>query len=82
MKIRLEGTKGECGVAALRIAEVLSVFEVSEPYANRGPSQLVRVYMDVRIPGAQPQPAADTPLPLRRPGRISRRQIRPPSATD
>ena len=52
MRIRLEGTKGECAVAAQRIAQVLAVLSVSEPYANRDASVPVRVYVEARIPDA------------------------------
>jgi hypothetical protein len=54
MKIRLEGTKGECAVAAQLISQVLTVLAVSEPYKNRGSSALVRVYVETRIPTTQP----------------------------
>ncbi len=53
MNIRLHGTKGECAVAVHSIQEVLTVLSVSEPYPDRGTSILVRVYLDVRIPGGE-----------------------------
>ncbi|HEY1616482.1 MAG TPA: hypothetical protein VGG25_02630 [Streptosporangiaceae bacterium] len=54
VKIRLVGTKGECEAAAARIAQVLTVLEISEPYPMRGRSALVRVYIDARIPADRP----------------------------
>ena len=48
MRIRLEGTEGECRRGADAIATVLDVQEVSRPYPNRPPSQLVRLYLTVR----------------------------------
>lgn len=50
MRIRLWGTRGECAVAADKIAEVLRVVSVSDPYRDRGNSKLVRVYVEIRIP--------------------------------
>ncbi|WP_267594478.1 hypothetical protein [Carbonactinospora thermoautotrophica] len=50
MKIRLEGTPDECQHAANRIRDVFDVLDVSEPYPDRPPSRLVRVYLTVRIP--------------------------------
>jgi hypothetical protein len=58
VKIRLEGTKGECAVAAELISHALTVLSVSEPYKNRGTSALVRVYVETRIPASQPSPAS------------------------
>jgi hypothetical protein len=49
VKIRLEGTPTECDQAAPRLAEVFDVVSVSDPYPNRGRSQLVRVYVEVRL---------------------------------
>lgn len=56
MKIRLHGTVDECREAAARLAGVLDVLAVSEPYADRGASVLVRVYIEARItpPGSAP----------------------------
>lgn len=61
MKIRLEGTKGECEVAlaAITRSQTLTVVEASDPYPNRGRSVLVRVYLDVRI--QQNRPAGPRP---------------------
>jgi len=49
MKLRLHGTPGECQEAARRLAEVSQVVAVSPPYPDRGPSTLVRVYVEVRL---------------------------------
>jgi hypothetical protein len=50
MKIRLHGTEEECRQVAERLATVVDVVSVSAPYADRGDSLLVRVYVDVRLP--------------------------------
>jgi hypothetical protein len=50
MKIRIMGTEAEASKAAELIAEVLRVQEISEPYANRGNSALVRVYVTAELP--------------------------------
>lgn len=52
------GTKGECEAAVARIAQVLTVLEVSPLRPNRGQSAQVRVYLEVRIPQGAGQPAA------------------------
>lgn len=49
MKIRLWGTEDECREVAERLAAVLEVLAISEPYPDRGASVLVRVYVDARI---------------------------------
>ena len=54
VKIRLVGTRGECEAAAARIAQVLTVLEISDPYPMRGRSVLCRVYIDARIPAGEP----------------------------
>jgi hypothetical protein len=54
VKIRLEGLEQECQVVAARLCSVLDVVSVSEPYANRGASRLVRVYVEVRLNPAVP----------------------------
>lgn len=50
MKIRIMGTQTECDdtVKVLRLA--FNVLEVSSPRANRGDSQLVRVYVEAGAP--------------------------------
>lgn len=53
MKIRLHGTRGECEFAADRLRNAFRVVSISEPYRDRGESQLVRVYVEVRIPGEE-----------------------------
>ncbi len=52
MKIRLHGTENECREAAERLAGVVEVVAVSEPYPDRGTSVLVRVYVEARIPAS------------------------------
>lgn len=49
MKIRLHGTRDEVGQAAERLHEVFAITETSRIYADRPPSQLVRVYIDIRL---------------------------------
>jgi hypothetical protein len=54
IRIRLWGLRSECETAAQRIAAVLPVVSVSEPRADRGQSSLVRVYIEARLPDANP----------------------------
>ena len=49
MRLRLHGTPAECKHAARRLAEVFDVVAVSPPYPDRGPSRLVRVYLELRL---------------------------------
>ena len=51
MKIRLWGTEDECREAAerLMLCPGLVVLSVSEPYADRGASVLVRVFVEARL---------------------------------
>lgn len=58
MKIRLHGTADECREAAERMAGIVVIPAVSEPYPDRGASVLVRVYVEARI--APPVHAAST----------------------
>ena len=51
MKIRLMGTPEECTAVADKLATVFHVVEVSDPRANRGSSELVRVYVEIRLNG-------------------------------
>jgi hypothetical protein len=72
MKVRLHGTRQEVTEATHRLVEVLDVVAVSDPYPDRGPSVLVRVYLEVRL---NPATASD-PAPPRSPGRPGRRSRR------
>ena len=56
MKIRLWGTEDECREAAERLMHCpgLVVLSVSEPYADRGASVLVRVFVEARLDPAPP----------------------------
>ena len=72
MKIRLHGTADECREVALRLASIVEVLAVSEPYPDRGASVLVRVYVEARI--APPVHVTSTTEP--RPP--SRRRALPP----
>ena len=49
MKIRLMGTEDECRQVAGRLASIVEVLEVSEPYRNRGASKMVRVFVECRV---------------------------------
>jgi hypothetical protein len=49
VKLRLHGTVGEVAEATRRLVRVLDVVSVSDPYPDRGPSVLVRVYLQVRL---------------------------------
>jgi hypothetical protein len=68
MKLRLHRTREEVTEATRRLVEVLDVVAVSDPYPDRRASELVRVYLEVRLP---PTPAASAatrpPPPTRRP---------------
>jgi hypothetical protein len=62
VKIRLHGTEDECREMTGRLARVAGIVSVSQPYADRGASLLVRVYVEARLNG--PGPArARTELP-------------------
>ena len=57
MKLRLTGTEAECAMLAFLLRygpSDLEIVEVSPPYANRGDSRLVRVYLEVRFPDGLP----------------------------
>jgi hypothetical protein len=49
MKLRLHGTPDECTEAARRLGRLFQILAVSPPYPDRGPSTLVRVYVEVRL---------------------------------
>jgi hypothetical protein len=66
MKVRLHGTPAEVAAATCRLVEVLDVVAVSDPYPDRGPSVLVRVYLEVRLDPASPPTPADPGRPARR----------------
>lgn len=48
VRIRLMGTEDECRQLAALLPEIADVLEISEPYANRGTSKLVRIYADAQ----------------------------------
>jgi hypothetical protein len=70
VKVRLWGTPAEVDQATRRLVEVLDVVAVSGPYPDRGPSVLVRVYLEVR-----PDPPPSDPPPAR-PARRPKGQLR------
>jgi hypothetical protein len=65
VKLRLHGTPAECDQAAHRLAEVFDVVSVSGPYPDRGPSRLVRVYLELRLHPAPPTARAGPGQPPR-----------------
>jgi hypothetical protein len=57
MKLRLQGTPAECAKLCFLLRygpPDLEVVEVSQPYANRGDSRQVRVYLEARFPEGLP----------------------------
>jgi hypothetical protein len=57
MKLRLQGTPAECAKLCFLLRygpPDLDVVEVSRPYANRGDSRQLRVYLEVRFPDGLP----------------------------
>ena len=61
VKIRLHGTEEECRELAGRLPTITDVLSVSEPYADRGASRLVRVYVETRpYPAAGPRVTVPT----------------------
>jgi hypothetical protein len=68
VKVRLWGTPAEVDQAVRQLVEVLDVVAVSGPYPDRGPSVLVRVYLEVRPDPTPPTPSGPPPArPARRP---------------
>jgi hypothetical protein len=66
VKVRLWGTPAEVDQATRRLVETLDVVAVSGPYPDRGPSVLVRVYLEVRPDPTTPttsNPSPDRPAP-------------------
>jgi hypothetical protein len=49
MRLRLHGTPAEVKRAMVRLAEVFEVVAISATYPDRPPSQLVRVYLEIRL---------------------------------
>jgi hypothetical protein len=49
VRIRLHGTEQECMAVAGRLGQVLGVLSVSDSCPDRGRSDLVRVYVEVRL---------------------------------
>jgi hypothetical protein len=47
MRLRAHGTPEECRRVVDKLTEAFRVVSVSHPYPDRGPSTLVRVYLDV-----------------------------------
>jgi hypothetical protein len=56
VRLRLHGTPAEITAALPRLRAAFEVADESRPYADRPPSQLVRIYLDLRLP-TPPAPA-------------------------
>lgn len=54
VKIRLQGLPNEVAAVADALEATGCVLERSEPYANRGSSRYVRVYIEAEACGAAP----------------------------
>lgn len=80
MKIRITGTEQEIAAIVPLLRAVLEIQELSAFYANRGESQLGRVYLEVKGPrpdGAATVQAAATRTDREHPALgTGRRQIR------
>ncbi len=63
--MRLHATPAECQIAARGLAEVFDVVSVSGPYPDRGPSRLVRAYLELRLDPAPPAAPAGPGQPGR-----------------
>jgi hypothetical protein len=73
LKIRLVGTLEECLDAQDQLNRVFEVVELSWPYPSRGPSRLVRVYVEVCLdPERTPPTPAEWPEPRRQPVTLRR----------
>jgi hypothetical protein len=77
VKLRLWGTEDECREAAERLMRTpgLVVLSVSEPYADRGASVLVRVFIEARL---DPPPTAEHVTATTGPRLGQRRRELPP----
>lgn len=49
MKVRLMGTREDVQKVVETMKLAFAVLSVSEPYANRGDSKLVRVYVEIKV---------------------------------
>ena len=49
MRLRAHGTPEECRQVVDRLTGLFHVVSVSAPYPDRGASELVRVYLDIRL---------------------------------
>jgi hypothetical protein len=65
VRLRLHGTAAECQAATRRLAEVFDVVAISGPYPDRGPSRLVRVYLELRLHPTPAPPAGPGQQPPR-----------------
>jgi hypothetical protein len=74
VKIRLHGTEEECREAVERLAGIVEVLAVSEPYPDRRASVLVRVYVEARIAPPVHVTSTTEPQPRER-RRRSRREV-------
>ncbi len=74
MKIRLMGTYEECTQALGIALRAYTVVETIGPIANRHPSALYRVYLEVRLPRADNSPAGSPTPALPAPKRTRERR--------
>jgi hypothetical protein len=58
-ELRITGTRAELSKAGALLGDVFEVLEVSEPYKNRGESQLYRLYVEATIPPARQEGTGD-----------------------
>jgi hypothetical protein len=65
VKLRLHGTPAECQTAARRLTKVFDVVAISGPYQDRGPSRLVRAYLEHRLHPSPAPPAGSDQQPPR-----------------
>jgi hypothetical protein len=49
MRLRAHGTPEECRQVVDKLTGLFRVVSVSAPYPDRGASELVRVYLDIRL---------------------------------
>jgi hypothetical protein len=56
MRLRLHGTPAEVERGIERLTNTFEVVAISATYADRPPSQLVRVYLEIRLQPACHQP--------------------------
>ena len=61
MRLRAHGTPEECRQVVDKLAGLFHVVSVSKSYPDRGASELVRVYLDIRLDDPPPAPRRGAP---------------------